>query len=573
MRLRPGTIIASLLLAIVGFFVLYPLYMMVYGSFMGGAAPGESASFSLAGYRIAYGEWDVYRTLWTTLWLAAVRALLSVTMGVVLAWVVTRTNTPWRRAIEIFVWVQFFTPYLPMVMSWVLLGAPRIGLLNHFLIWLLPIKKGFIDIYSVGGIIWVSSAHWASVAFFLITPAFRGMDASLEESSRMCGASKRRTLKEITVPLLLPTILAAFTVIFIHLMESFEVELLLGYQKGIVVYTTKVWTLLGYSPANYAVAMPLSTVFIAMLFGLIFLQQRMLAGKQYVTVTGRGFATRPTDLRGWRYVTFGLAIAYVFFSTILPLGTLVMGTFMKVFGVFMKDPFTTAQWQYLFADPRLLSSLKNTLLTGLGAATGGMILYFFISYIVVRSKFAGRKTLDFISWLPWGIPGLLMGLCFLWAYVGGIGSAVNHHLGIVIYGSLWLIILAMIVRALPLGVRSMNGTMIQLGSELEESSRVLGASWFYTVRRVVAPLVAPGFVAAWLLVFSMSIRNLSTVLLLYTPKSRTLSVLSFEYWQAMNMGTGMAAGLILVVLAVITALIGLYVSARFEVRTEVHLKA
>lgn len=572
MRLRPGTIIASLLLIVVGFFVLYPLFMMVYGSFMGGARPGEPASFSLAGYKIAYGNWDTYRTLWTTIWLAAVRALLSVAMGVVLAWVVTRTNTPWRRAIEILVWVQFFTPYLPMVMSWILLGAPNIGLLNHFLVWLLPIKKGFIDIYSYAGIVWVSSAHWASVAFFLVTPAFRGMDAGLEESARMCGASKRRTLTDITVPLLMPSILAAFTVILVHLMESFEVELLLGYQKGIVVYTTKVWALLGYSPANYAVAMPLSTVFIAMLFGLIFLQQRMLGGnkKQYVTITGRGFATRHTDLRHWKYVTFGLAMAYIFFSTILPLGVLFMGTFMKVFGVFMENPYTMVQWQNLFADPRLLSSLKNTLLVGFGAATGGMILCFFIGYIVVRSRFAGRQMLDFISWLPWGIPGLLMGLCFIWAYVGGIGSVINHYLGIVIYGSLGLIILAMIVRALPLGVRAMNGAMIQMGTELEESSRILGGSWLYTIRRIVAPLVAPGFVAAWLLVFSMTVRNMSTVLLLYTPKSRTLSVLAFEYWMGGEMGTGMAAGLIQVVIVVVTALIGAYVAARFEVRTKMH---
>ncbi len=187
MRLRPGTIIASLLLALIGFFVLYPIFMVVYGSFMGGAEPGEPASFSLRGYKIAYGDWETFRTLWTTIWLGAARALLSVIMGVSLAWVVTRTNTPWLRTIEVLIWLQFFCPYLPMTMSWVLLGAPKIGLLNHFLVWLLPIKEGFINIYSYWGIIWVSSVHWASVAFFLVTPAFRGMDASLEESARMCG--------------------------------------------------------------------------------------------------------------------------------------------------------------------------------------------------------------------------------------------------------------------------------------------------------------------------------------------------------------------------------------------------
>ncbi|MBI2987334.1 MAG: iron ABC transporter permease [Deltaproteobacteria bacterium] len=569
MRLRPGTIMGSLLLALVGFFVLYPLFMVFYGSFMGGAAPGEPASFSLLGYKKAYSDWETFKTLWTTIWLAAVRTLLSVAIGVFLAWVVTRTNTPGKRAIEILVWLQFFCPYLPMVMAWVLLGAPKVGLLNQILVWLLPIKEDFINIYSYWGIIWVSSAHWASVVFFLVTPAFQGMDAALEESSRMCGASERRTLFNITLPVLMPSILAAFVVVFVHLLESFEVELLLGYQKGIVVYTTKVWALLGYSPADYAVAMPLTTAFTVVLFGLIYLQHRMLAGKQYVTVTGRGFATRPTQLRRGRYVTLGLAIAYILFSTILPLGVLVMGTFMKVFGVFVQEPFTSRHWETMLADPRLLQSLKNTLLLGLGAASAGMILFFFISYLVVRTTFAGRKALDFISWLPWGIPGLMIGLCFLWAYVGGIGTVLNHYFGIRIYGTLWLMVLALVVRGMPLGVRAMNGALIQLGNELEECSRVMGGSWLYTIRRVVAPLIAPGFVAAWLLLFSIAVRNLSTVLLLYTPKSRTLSVLAFEYWSGMDYGTGMAAGLILIAIVIVTALIGLLVKTKFQIPSTV----
>jgi len=282
------------------------------------------------------------------------------------------------------------------------------------------------------------------------------MDASLEESARMCGASKRLTLHKITVPILLPSILSAFMVAFVHLMESFEVELLLGYQRGIYVYTTKLWELIGHEPSDFEVALPLTLMFLVFLFGLIFLQQRLFSGKQsqYVTVSGRGFATRPTDLRTWKYLTFALTMSYIFFSTILPLGVLVMGSFMKIFGVFIKDPFTLEKWKTMFADPRLLFSIKNTLLLAFGTATVGMILYFFISYIVVRSRFVLRKVLDFISWLPWGIPGLVLGLCFLWAYIGGIGAFLNRFFGIVIYGSFGLMILALIVKGLPLGVRA-----------------------------------------------------------------------------------------------------------------------
>ena len=565
--LRARTILPAFLLLVVGFLVLYPILMLVYGSFMGGARPGTPGTFSLAGYALAYGDPDTWKVLWTTIWLALVRACLSVGMGVFLAWVVTRTNTPFRRTLEVLIWLQFFCPYLPMTMAWVLLGAPHIGFLNQAWMWLFPGSEGIVDIYTYSGIIWVTCAHWASVAFFIVTPAFRGMDASLEESSRMCGASKLRTLLRITVPVLLPSLLGASMVVLVHLMESFEVELLLGYQKGIFVYTTKLWALLGFSPANYAVAMPMTMMFLAILFVLIFIQQRLFAGKQkeFVTVTGKGFATRPTDLRRTKYVTFALTLAYVFFSTLLPLGVLIMGSFMKIFGVFIADPFTLNQWNMMFDDPRLMDSIKNTLILAFAAATTGMILYFLISYIVVRSKFVFRQALDFISWLPWGIPGLVIGLCFLWAYVGGVGAWLNSAFGIMIYGSMTLLVVALVVRGLPLGVRAMNGAMVQLGSELEESSRVLGGSWFTTARRIVAPLVAPGFFATWLLIFSIAARNLSTVILLYTPESRNLAVLSFEYWQGGDYGAGLTAGLILTFIVLSVALVGLVLRMRFEI--------
>jgi iron(III) transport system permease protein len=565
--MRSGLIVSSLLLVVVGFLVLYPILMLVYGSFMGGARPGTPGTFSLEGYKTAYGDWEIWKVLWTTVWLAVARSFLSVAMGVFLAWVVTRTNTPWRRALEVLIWLQFFCPFLPMTMAWVSLGTPRVGYLNQLAMWLFRTEQGPINIDSYWGIIWVTCAHWASVAFFIVTPAFRAMDASLEESSRMSGASRARTLLYITIPVLLPTLIDASIIVLVHLMQSFEAELLLGYQKGILVYTTKLWALLGFSPANYAVAMPMTMMFLVILFGLILLQQRLFRGKEkhYVTLTGKGFTTRPVDLRGWRFLTLALTVSYIFFSTILPLGVLIMGSFMKIFGVFIQDPFTLNQWKMMLADPRLTDSLENTLILSFSAATSGMILYFFISYIVARSRLPGRRILDFVSWLPWGIPGLVLGLCFLWAYAGGIGGFLNEHFGVAIYGTMSLLVIALIVRGLPLGVRAMNGAMTQLGGDLEESSRVLGASWFMTLRRIIAPLVAPGFLAAWLLIFSIAARDLSTVILLYSPKSRNLAVLSFEYWQGGDYGAGLTAGLILTAIVLGVALIGLSLRRRFEI--------
>lgn len=565
--IRPGMILPSLLLVVVGFLVLYPLFMLIYGSFMDGAKPGEAGTFSLRGFKEAYGDPDTWAVLWTTFWLAMIRSFLSVGLGGLLAWIVTRTNTPWRRTLEVLIWLQFFCPYLPMTMAWIQLCAPNVGFLNQLLVWSFPNAHGIFDIYSYWGIIWVSCVHWASVAFFLIAPAFRSMNTALEESSRMSGASRVETFRHITLPVLLPSIVGAAMVVTVHLMESFEVELMLGYQKGIYVYTTKLWTLLSLSPVDYGLAMPLTMLFLLIVFLLILVQHRVINGKRgsYVTVSGRGFAPRPINLKNWKYFAFGLTAAYVFLSTLLPLGTLVMGTFMKVSGVFVAQPFTLNHWKTMLADPRLLSSIENTLLLAFSAATIGTMLYFCISYIAERSKYPGRHILGFISWLPWGIPGLVIGLCFLWAYVGGIGTWIYSVSGIAVYGSMGLLSVAMIVRGMPLGVRALSSSMVQLGSDLEESSRVLGASWLMTARKIVAPLLAPGFFAAWLLVFSLAARDLSTVILLYTPSSRNLSILSFEYWQGGDYGAGLTAGLILTLIVTVVATVGLYLRTRFEI--------
>ncbi|MDO8634649.1 MAG: iron ABC transporter permease, partial [Dehalococcoidia bacterium] len=419
------------------------------------------------------------------------------------------------------------------------------------------------NIYSYGGIIWVSSISWASVLFLLIVPAFRGMDASLEESSRMSGASTKQTTMRITIPILMPAILGALMLAFVRLIESFETELLLGFTQGLYVYTTRLWLLLSVVPSDYPQGMALTAIFLVVVAGVIVLQWWLLGrrggGRAYVTITGKGFATRPTHLGKWRWVTFGMVIGYFTIAVVLPMLTLVMGSFMKLFGVFLEEPFTVKHWRGAFADPRLFNSFKNTMIVGLVSATGGMILYSFMSYIISRTKFVGRRTLDFIAWLPWAVPGLVMALGFLWAYVGGI------RLPFQLYGTIYLMMLVFLVRGMPLGVRVMNGAMVQLGGELEESARVLGSSWFYTFRRIVAPLLTPAFIGAWIITFVIAVRDLVTVIMLYGAKSRLLSVLTFEYWWGNQPERGMVIGLLLAFITLGLAMLARWVGRKTEV--------
>lgn len=532
--------------------------MLIYGSFKGGG-PGTLAGFTFQGYVSAFNTSSTYEVLWTTLWLGLVRTILSVALGVFLAWVVTRTDTPGRKTLEVLVWLVFLgLPLLPTTVAWTIL-ASKTGFLNQAIMAILPLQKPPFDIYSYGGIIWVSVTFWAAIVFILVTPAFRGMDAALEESSRVLGANNITTLRRITVPLLTPAILGATILTFIRFLESFETELLLGYGKGIYVYTTRIWWLLGITPSDFPQAMAFSSVFLVLIFGLVFLQWKLTGNKQYVTVTGRGFATRPTPLGAWKYTTLGLVLLYFVVTFVAPFCTLALGSFMKIWGVWQAEPFTMQHWKSTFDDPRFFLSLKNTILVGFGAASLGMLLYSIASYIVVRTKLAGRKLIDFIAWLPWGVPSLVLALGFLWAYVGGLPFLS------LLFGTIWLLMIVFIVRGLPLGVRIMNGAMYQLGKELEESSRVLGASWLYTFRRVVAPLVSPAFISAWIILFLIAVRDVVTVVFLYTPSSRLISVALLEHWLAGEYERATVIGMIMTLILVFSALLARFLGTRQEV--------
>ncbi|MFQ5826440.1 MAG: ABC transporter permease [Dehalococcoidia bacterium] len=542
------------LLVVIGFLVIYPLLMLVYGSFRGGG-PGTPSGFSLQGYVAAFTTMGNYGVLWTTIWLSALRMALSVGVAIFLAWVVTRTDTPWRGGLEVLIWMVFLgLPYLPALVGWTLLAGPK-GFINQALMAVLPLDGPLINIYSYGGIVWASTTFWASIIFILITPAFRGMDAALEESSRMSGANTFTTIRHITVPVLAPAILGVAALTFVRLMESFETELILGYPAEIYVFTTRIWWLLGTMPADFPQAMALSSIFMAVVSLLIITQWRLIGQRQYVTISGRGFATRPTPLGRWRYVTFGLVLLYFVLAFILPFLTLILGSFMKLWGVWQAQPFTLQNWTSTLADPNLLLSVKNTLIVGFGAATVGMILYSLISYIVVRTKLQGQRLLDIITWLPYGVPALVLALGFLWAYIGVPFLSP-------LFGTVWLLILVFLVRGMPLGCRVMNGSMHQLGYELEECSRVLGASWMHTFRRIVAPLLSPAFISAWLILFALTVRDVVTVMFLYMPGSKVISIALLEHWIASEYEQATVYGVIMGLLTVGAAFASRYLGRK-----------
>lgn len=557
MRIERSSFIVAAALLVVGGLVVYPLAMIIHGSFWS-SAPGVEGHYTLQGFKEAYSDPRVLSALWTTFWLAAIRTLIATVVAIFFAWLLARTDLPFKGPFEVMIWLYFFLPIMPMTFSWVLLLSPHFGLINQALMKLPFIHSPVFNIFSYPGIIWAHLFIGISIRTLMITPAFKRMDASLEESARMSGAGNLATLFRITVPLLMPAILGATLVGFINALESFDIELVLGRPMGVYVYTTKVFDLIAYRDA-YPPAMALTLVFIATIVPLILLYWHTIGQREFTTVSGRGMGVRVTKLGRWRWFAFSLVLLYVVIGTLLPLALLVLGSFMKYFGVFSAEPFTRDNWSRVLTDALFWRGLKNTLLLSTGVGLIGTLLYAIVSYIIVRTRFSGRRALDFITWLPWSVPGLVLALGILWAYVGGL------PLPFTLYGTLWLMILALVIKQIPFGMRVMNGTMVQIGKELEECAWVHGGSWLYTFRRVLVPILSPAFLAVAVVLFLVAARDVVTVVLLYAPKSTVLSTIMLDYWMGGTYTKGMIVGLVISVISISVAILARVLGARHEI--------
>jgi iron(III) transport system permease protein len=331
------------------------------------------------------------------------------------------------------------------------------------------------------------------------------------------------TLIRIVIPLMMPAILVSTVLGLIRSMEAFEIELLLGVPIGLFVYSTKIRDLVAYEPPEYAPATALGSIFLLLLLIMVALQRRYLGQRLYRTVTGRGFSTNPTSLGRWRWPIFSVVMLVAFSVTVVPLMVLLMGTFMRAFGYFnIPRPWTIENWQRVLADPSLIKSLWNTLIVGLGTAVSGAAFYALIAYVVVRRQFKGRAVLDFISWLPWAIPGILMGLALLW-------TVFETRVLLPLYGSVYLLVIALFIKSMPFGVQIVKSVLVQLGPELEEAARISGGSWLQCYRRVLIPLLTPTFIVVGLLGFISAARDISTVVLLGSSQSRTMALLALDY--------------------------------------------
>jgi iron(III) transport system permease protein len=554
----PSLMMAGLLL-VVGFLVLTPLVLMILNSFQT-ARPGQPILWGVDGWVKAFTTPGIVKAMTNTFTLAITRQSIALVLGCFFAWLIARTDIPMKGFLEFFFWLSFFLPALPEAMGWILLLDPKYGLLNQGLMGLGVLSQPVFNIYSFWGIVWAHLGGSVSVKVMLLTPAFRNLDAALEESSRISGASGWRTFFNIIVPVMMPAILVTTILGIIRSLEAFEIELLLGTPIGLQVYSTKIHELVTWEPPQFAPAMALSTIFLGLLLLMVALQRRYIGKRTYTTLTGRGFSIRPTQLGRWRMPAFWLILAFALLVTLVPTALLLTGTFMKLFGFFnIPDVWTLGNWRATLSDPVLFRSLWNTLAIGLGSGVIGVLFYSLIAYVVVRTRYRGRWLLDFLSWLPWSIPGILLGMALLWTFL-------QTKIFLPIYGTIYLLMIAMVIKSMPFGAQMIKSVLLQLGNDLEEASKVCGGTWLDTFRRVILPLTMPALITVGLVGFISAARDISTVVLLGSGKSRTLSLLMLDFAAGAEFEKATVVAVLIVALVVVAALIARALGGQVGIR-------
>jgi len=555
LSLEPATLLMALLFGVVALLVLTPLFLMLLNSFQLGR-PGEPIVYGLEGWRQAFHDPSMLSALWNTVSLAVTRQAIALVIGVTLAWLIARTDLPWKNGLEFVFWVSFFLPSLPVALGWILLLDDKFGLLNRWLQALPFIENAVFNVYSFWGIVWVHMTTTLGVKVLLLAPAFRNLDATLEESSRSCGASTLGTVFRVVIPLMMPAILVSTILGVIRSMEAFEIELLLGVPIGLYVYSTKIRDMVTYEPPEYAPATALGTMFLVVLLALVAFQRWYVGRKMFRTVTGRGFSTRVVALGRWRWPIFWLVALIAFSVTLTPIIMLGMGTFMRAFGYFdIPNPWTLENWQRVLSDPFLVQSARNTIVVGLGTAGAGVVFYGLIAYVVVKTRFAGRAILDFLSWLPWAIPGILMGLALLW-------TVFQTRVLLFLYGSVYLLMLALFIKSMPFGVQITKSVLLQIGPELEEAARISGGSWIQCYRRILLPLLTPTFIVVGLVCFMSAARDISTVVLLGSAQSRTMALLALDYAFGGQFERGSVVAFMTSILVIVIAMLARMIGGR-----------
>ena len=478
------------LLAILVFLVIYPILMLLLGALTDTNPVVDGISLnrlSVANFLTVLANPNVGEALLNTLIACGGGTLIAVAIGLLFSWIVVRTNTPFKGFIAAASILPLFAPPLVAGVAWAILGSPKTGLINTMFKWIGLDWR--VDFYSLGGLVFVFGIYYAPYIYMFTASALRNMDPSLEEAAEISGASAFATLFTVTFPLIMPAIVSGMLLSFIVMLGIYGIPAVLGAPINLSVLTTYIFKLTNWSPPLYNTAAAVAIILMVVTGLLVFLQQKVLSGRSYITVAGKAFRPRSLDLGRWRWFTLGLGIVYLVVVVVLPLLALIVAAFRKfmfirdVASLFDRRQYSLMHFYSIFDNPLTMRSIYNAVEVGIITAVVGGALAFAIGYTIHRTQVAGRRSIDLISTLPVAIPGLVVGVAYLWAWIGVPGG---------LYGTIWILALAFIARFMPDTVKALSTSFLQIHRELEEAAWVCGRGMLGTIRTIVLPLARPG---------------------------------------------------------------------------------
>jgi iron(III) transport system permease protein len=526
------------LIVIVGLLTISPVLMLVVGSFSEGF--GTFGNFTVDKYVQAYTDPALTVVLWNTLIFTLGSAAVATLLALFLSYTNTRTNIPFKFFFGIISIVPMMIPHILFAVSWVLLLNPSNGILNRLLTDLFGLKSALFNIYSLPGMILVEGLLDLPIAYLIIAPAMSAFDVSLEESSKVCGASALRTLTRVTLPVLRPAILASVILVIVRCIASFAVPSVIGMPGRIYVLATHIYRIIstGFA-ADYGKAAAVGMSALAASILLIYLYRYLTSESgKYVTISGRGFKPALIDLKLSRYPLMGVIGLLSFVLIVLPVMVLFYTSMLPYVMVPTAKAFSQMSWKNwaeVLRDPISLLALRNSITLGVVGATLGVILSILVSYVIVKVRTTASGILESLSFLSFSFPGIVIGVGFMWFFVRTP-----------LYATIWALLIGYIATYLPYGIRPLSSAFVQIHSHLEESSRVCGASAFATMRRIVIPLLIPGILSGWILMATMFVRELTLSVVLSRPGSEVLAVQILRFAEDGLWGRLSALGIIMI---------------------------
>jgi iron(III) transport system permease protein len=534
------TLVIVPVLAVTIYLVVIPLLFLLWTSFR--SAPiGMPAQLTLSNYARAYANPGTYELLQNTLAFAVGSAATAIFLGIVFAWLVERTDLPFKNAIYPFFLVPIAIPGVLFSIAWVLLLSPGAGIINLALKQALQLDQAPFNIYNLPGMIVLEGLHLTPITFLMMAGSFRRMDPSLEEASDAVGAGLLTTLYRITIRVLRPSIMGALIYVLISAMESFEIPGVIGMRAGIQVLAFKIYLAKQETPPDYGMLSTLAVLLLAISAVLIASYSKYSRdAEKYATITGKAYRAKTVELGRWRLLALALVAAYFIATVLLPLIVLIWTSLLPVYqapSAAALKKISLANYQTVFEIPKVGLALKNTLFMVLLAPTFTMFMCAVLSWVIVKSRGRGRKVLDFLTFVPHAIPGIVTGVALMWVYI---------FLPVPIYGTIWILLIAYVTSRISFGTRVMNAAMTQLHRELEEASYASGGSWLRTFRKITLPLLLPALVNGWVFSAIVVAKAMGAVIMIYSHDSIVLPVLIWELWNNGDVAATAALGVLLI---------------------------